>query len=74
MAKLEHVRHEILTVSQSTNFVTVLQCSAQHFFINDMTKEGSTKIIDFMIPRAQVIVLGYQYGHIGNILKMHFIF
>ena len=39
-----------------------------------MTKEGSTKIIDFMTRRAEVIVLGYQYSHIGNILKMHFIF
>ena len=34
-----------------------------------MTKEGSTKIINIMIPWAGVLVLGR--GHISCIVKMH---
>ena len=34
-----------------------------------MTKEGSTKIVNFMTPRAGVLVLGR--GHISHIVKMH---
>ena len=33
-----------------------------------MTKEGSNKIINFIIPRAGVFVLGC--GHISHIVKM----
>ena len=34
-----------------------------------MTKEGSTKIINIMIPWAGVLVLGH--GHISHIVEMH---
>ena len=37
-----------------------------------MTKEGSTKIVTFMTPRAGVLVLGC--GHISYIVKMHYYF
>ena len=35
-----------------------------------MTKEGSTKIVNFMNPGAGVLVLGR--GHISHIVKMHY--
>ena len=34
-----------------------------------MTKEGTTKIVNFMTPRAGVLVLGYD--HIRHKVKMH---
>ena len=37
-----------------------------------MTKEGSTKIVNFMTPGAGVLVLGR--GHISHIEKMHYFF
>ena len=37
-----------------------------------MTKEGSTKIVNFMTPGAGVLVLGC--GHISHMLKMHYFF
>ena len=37
-----------------------------------MTKEGSTKIVNFMTPRAGVLMLGC--GHISHIVKMHYFF
>ena len=37
-----------------------------------MTKEGSTKTVIFMTPRAWVLVLGC--GHISHIVKMHYFF
>ena len=37
-----------------------------------MNKEGSTKIVTFMTPRAEVLVLGC--GHISHIVKMHYFF
>ena len=37
-----------------------------------MTKEGSTKIINFMTPGAGVLVLGH--GHVSHIVKMHYFF
>ena len=37
-----------------------------------MTKEGSTKIVNFMTPGAGVLVLGC--GHISRIVKMHYCF
>ena len=37
-----------------------------------MTKEGSTKIVNFMTPGARVLVLGN--GHISHIMKMHYLF
>ena len=37
-----------------------------------MTKEGSTQIVNFMTPRAGVLVLGC--GHISHIVKMHYSF
>ena len=33
-----------------------------------MTKEGSTKIVNFMTPGAGVLVLGH--GHISHIVKI----
>ena len=37
-----------------------------------MTKEGSTKILNFMTPGAGVLVLGR--GHISYIVKLHYFF
>ena len=37
-----------------------------------MTKEGSTKIVNFMTPGVGVLVLGR--GHISHIVKMHYFF
>ena len=37
-----------------------------------MTKEGSTKIVNFMTPRAGDLVLGC--GYISHIVKMHYLF
>ena len=37
-----------------------------------MTKERSTKIINFMTPGAGVLVLGC--GHISHIVKLHYFF
>ena len=37
-----------------------------------MTKEGSTKNVNFMTPRAGVFVLGR--GYISHIVKMHYFF
>ena len=37
-----------------------------------MTKERSTKIVNFMTPRARVLVL--RRGHISNIVKIHHFF
>ena len=34
-----------------------------------MTKEGSTKIVNFMTLVARVLVLGR--GHVSQIMKMH---
>ena len=36
-----------------------------------MTKEGSTKIENFMNPGAEVFVLGC--GHVRHIVKIHYI-
>ena len=37
-----------------------------------MTKEGSTKIVNFMTPGAGILVLGHD--HISHIVKMHYFF
>ena len=37
-----------------------------------MTKEGSTKILNFMTPSAEVLVLGR--GHISHKVEMHYFF
>ena len=37
-----------------------------------MTKEGVTKIVNYMTPGAGVLVLGH--GHICYIVKMHYFF
>ena len=37
-----------------------------------MTKEGSTKIVNFMTPGAGVLALGW--GHISHIVKIHYFF
>ena len=41
-------------------------------YVVTMTKEGSTKIVNFMTPGAGVLVLGR--GHISHIMKMHYFF
>ena len=41
-------------------------------YIVIMTKEGSTKIVNFMTPGAGVLVLGR--GHISHFMKMHYFF
>ena len=42
------------------------ECIRQTKYIVVMTKEGSTKIVNFMTPRPGVLVLGP--GHISNII------
>ena len=37
-----------------------------------MTEEGSTKIVNFMTPGAEVLVL--RCGHKNDIVKIHYIF
>ena len=37
-----------------------------------MTKEGSTKIVNFMTPGEGVLALGC--GHMSNIVKIHYFF
>ena len=37
-----------------------------------MTKKGSTKILNFMTPGAEVLVLGR--GHISHLMKIHYLF
>ena len=37
-----------------------------------MTKEESTKIVNFMTPRVGVLVLGQS--HLSHIVKMHYFF
>ena len=40
-----------------------------------MTKEGSTKILNFMTPEAGVLALGSGHiSHISYIVKMHYFF
>ena len=41
-------------------------------YIVMMTKEGSTKIVNFMTHRVGVLMLGR--GHISHIVKMHYFF
>ena len=41
-------------------------------FMAIMTKEGSTKIINFMIKEARVLVLGLS--HISHIVQLHYFF
>ena len=44
----------------------------RHRSVVMMTKEGSTKTINFMTPWAGVLVQGC--GHISHIVKMHYFF
>ena len=37
-----------------------------------MSKEGSTKIVNFMTPRAGVLVLGH--GHTSHLVNMHYMY
>ena len=46
--------------------------SRQTKYVVTFTKEGSTKIVNFMTPGAGVLVLGR--GHISHIVKMHHFF
>ena len=39
-------------------------------YIVMMTKEGSTKIVNFMTPGAGVLVL--EHGHISHVEKMYY--
>ena len=41
-------------------------------YVEMMTTERSTKILNFMTPGVGVLVLGR--GHISNIVKMHYFF
>ena len=50
----------------------LLNCQAlirQTKYVVMITKEGSTKIVNFMTPGAGVLVLGC--GHISHIVTMH---
>ena len=46
--------------------------SRQTKYLVMMSKEGSTKIVNFMTPGAGVLVLGRS--HINHIMKMHYFF
>ena len=37
-----------------------------------MIKEGSTKMVNFMTPRAKILVLGR--GHVSHMVKMQYFF
>ena len=58
------------------NFLKNLLYSGAWFrqtkYIVVKTKEGSTKIVNFMTPGTGVLVLGC--GHITRIVKMHYFF
>ena len=41
-------------------------------YVGMMTKEGSTKIVNFMTHSAGVLVLGHD--HISHIVKLHYFF
>ena len=41
-------------------------------YIVMMTKEGSTKLVNFMTPGAEVLVLGC--GHVSHLVKIHYFF
>ena len=50
----------------------VVQRASSTNIVVMMTKEGSTKIVNFMTPGAGVLVLGR--GHISHLMKMHYFF
>ena len=66
-----HISH---TVNMQYFFKNLLLFSQakikQTKYIVMMNKEGSSKIVTFMTPRAEVLVLGC--GHISHIVKMHY--
>ena len=68
-----HISHK---VKMHYNFNYLLLCCQalirQTKYVVTMTKEGSTKIVDFMTPGAGILVLGC--GHICHIGKMHYFF
>ena len=64
IVKMHHFFKNLLLYSQAyirqTNYVVMI------------TKEGSTKIVNFMTPGAGVLVQGH--GHISHVVKMHYFF
>ena len=66
---------EVKSVKLLYFFKNILYSKAlirQTKYVVMMTKEGSTKIINFMTPGAGDLVLGC--GHIRHIVKMHYFF
>ena len=49
-----------------------MSIQTEYIVIIMMTQEGSTKIMNFMTPGAEVLVLGR--GHLSCIVKMHYFF
>ena len=53
-------------------FYSQAQIRQTEDYIVMMTKEGSTKIVNFMTPGAELLALGRD--HISYIVKMHYFF
>ena len=65
-----HISHIVKILYSFKNLVLHSQAYIrQTKYILMMTKEGFTKIVNFMNPGAGVLVLGRD--HISNIVKMH---
>ena len=69
-----HISHIVKMHYSFKNFLLYSQAliSQTMYVLVMMTKEGSTKIVNFMTPGAGVLVLGR--GHISHIVKMHYFF
>ena len=66
-----HIRHIVKMHYFFKNLLLYSQAlTRQTKYTAMMTKEGSTKIVNFMTPGAGVLVLGH--GHISHIVEMHF--
>ena len=63
LVKMHHFLKNILLYSQA--YIRQIK------YIIMMIKEASTKIVNFMTPRAGVLLLGR--GHISHIVKMHYL-
>ena len=66
-----HISHRVKMHYFFKNLLLYFQAlMKQTKYVVMMTKEGSTKIVNFMSPGAGVLVLGC--GHISHRVKMHY--
>ena len=69
----DHISHIVKMYYFFRNLQTYTQAQIkQTKYVVMMTREGSTKIINFMTPRAGFLVLGF--GHISCIVKLHYFY